>query len=427
MSKEKNEEVVQKKNHLFAWILAIVLVIIVAVAAGVLIAYKNGVFSADNFEHLNYNKYLVLPEYKGLQYERPVVEVTDEEVQSRIDSHVQSNTTEVDETEGVVADGDKVIISYVGMMDGKKFDGGTASNIELTIGSQSYIDGFESGLIGKKIGETVTLDLTFPDPYVNNPDLAGKPVTFEVTINSKRVTHTPEYNLDYVKQYTSYDSLEAFEDSIRQEIVKSKEQSAMNEVKNTLWSEIIEKTEVIGYPEKQLENLKTTTREQYVSYATSSGKTLEEVLKENDMTEEDLDNNIQTYAENIVKQKMLLNALAKKEGIKLTNKGYKEELLKMLQNAGFTEETFASAYGMTIEEYGEQNDFRASMLLDKVLDKVVEYAEEVEPGTLQKDDAAEEAEHDHEHEGEAAEAADAEAGSSAEETGSAAEEGSSAK
>ena len=102
-------------------------------------------------------------------------------------------------TEGTVEDGDTVNIDYVGKLDGEEFDGGSAEGYDLEIGSCTFIDGFEDGLIGHEIGEKVTLDLTFPDPYPNNPDLAGKPVVFDVTINAIKESQTPELNDEFVE------------------------------------------------------------------------------------------------------------------------------------------------------------------------------------------------------------------------------------
>ena len=130
---------------------------------------------------------VVLGQYKGIEVTVPgVEEVTEEDIDNEIRNVLieeGKSTTETLES-GTVADGDTVNIDYVGKVDGVAFDNGSDTDFDLTIGSNQFIDGFESSLIGKEIGSTVDIDVTFPDPYQNNPDLAGQPAVFTVTIHS---------------------------------------------------------------------------------------------------------------------------------------------------------------------------------------------------------------------------------------------------
>ena len=154
-------------------------------------AFLSGITAAD---------YVTLPEDRSsipVEAAKPQ-EVTEEAVESLI-NNVRSIGEEVH-------DGDTVNINYIGMMDGQQFQGGTVNGQYLTIGSGSYIDGFESGLIGAKVGETVTLDLKFPDPYENNPDYAGKDVQFIVTVNNVYLAELPELNDEYVVGLGLHDS-----------------------------------------------------------------------------------------------------------------------------------------------------------------------------------------------------------------------------
>jgi trigger factor len=114
--------------------------------------------------------------------------------------------------------GDKVSIDFVGKKDGVAFEGGTGSH-DLIIGSHSFIEGFEEGLVGEQVGTTVDLHLTFPDPYPNNPDLAGQPVIFTVTI--KGITAAEEYNDAFIQKFTNgeYKTVEAFEEYLRKTVI----------------------------------------------------------------------------------------------------------------------------------------------------------------------------------------------------------------
>ena len=141
-----------------------------------------------------------LGEYKGLTYTETDVSVSDDEVESQINSTLTAHATAEQITDRAVEDGDTVNIDFEGKIDGKTFDGGTASGASLTIGSGAFIDGFEDGLIGVKPGDKTTLQLKFPDEYKTNTDLAGKDVTFDVTVNYiKGDDIVPELDDDFVK------------------------------------------------------------------------------------------------------------------------------------------------------------------------------------------------------------------------------------
>ncbi|HJD29881.1 MAG TPA: FKBP-type peptidyl-prolyl cis-trans isomerase, partial [Candidatus Blautia avicola] len=134
----------------------------------------------------NLEDYVTLGQYQNLTVEEePKEEVTQEDVDDYVERQLIYNYAPVEVTQDrAVQENDTVNIDFTGYMDGETFNGGSAQDQDLIIGSGSFIDGFEDGLIGHKKGETVTLDLSFPENYRNNPDLSGKPVTFEVTINS---------------------------------------------------------------------------------------------------------------------------------------------------------------------------------------------------------------------------------------------------
>ena len=147
-------------------------------------------------EKIDYDKCVTLGDYKNISLESSQI---DSQAKLQIDQVLQNNSTFDKITKGKVAEGDTVNIFYVGKMDGTAFEGGTLTEKEqpegydLKIGGGQFIPGFEDALIGKKIGETCDINLTFPESYPSNPDLAGKPVVFTVTINSKQgAEHIPE-------------------------------------------------------------------------------------------------------------------------------------------------------------------------------------------------------------------------------------------
>ena len=160
------------------------------------------------------SEYVKVGDYKGLEYKKVSVSVSDDEVQDKIKSNLEEKAETKTLKSGTVKDGDTIDISYEGKVDGKTFDKGSADNQSITIGQTPFIDGFTDGLIGKKVGSKVKLNLTFPKDY-SEKDLQGKDVVFEVTINSKQVEEVPEYNVDFVKKNSEYDNLKDDVESVK--------------------------------------------------------------------------------------------------------------------------------------------------------------------------------------------------------------------
>ena len=239
-----------------------------------------------------------------------------------------------------VADGDTVTIDYTGKMDGKEFSGGSAKNANLEIGSGQFIEGFESGLIGKEVGDKVTLKLTFPDPYENNPDLAGKPVEFDVTVNK-----------------------------INQLTPKEQDQSAV-------WNAFIDGCKVIDYPELELNNMIKKQDEYYKSYADYYKVSFDEFLsKYMNLTKEEYDEQVKEYSKQMVTQDMALYALAREAGIEVSDKDYENAKKLLLEQGGFSDEAaFKEAYGMGMDDESVAASIEVTALLQKTLDFLFETA-----------------------------------------------------
>lgn len=334
------------------------------------------------------SEYVTVGDYKGLEYKKVEASVSDEEVDKEIQSRLKAKAVKEDVKKGTVEDGDTVNIDYEGKMDGKTFDGGSAEGYSLTIGSGTFIDGFESGLIGKKIGDTVTLDLEFPEDYgkqdgkvtdEKKAEMAGKPVTFEVKINSKSVEKVPAYNMEFVeKYYSDYDSLEAFEKSVKEDLMKTAEDKADSSMKTELWEQVIENSKKKKIPEEEKKARIEKERASLEQTAKDYGIEWEDYLEAIGYTEEEMDETIETYAENSIYQEMIAYSIAETEGIEVTDDEYDEYLDKLLKEAGMDRDSYKSANdGKTIEEWGEENNIRFSVLLNKIMDKVMEYGKQV--------------------------------------------------
>ncbi len=196
------------------------------------------------------DKVIKVGDYKNFSYDAFVEEVTDEELADYYEDVLTyckqvglSYYEKDDSRDGTeIKDGDTVNIDYTGYLDGEAFEGGADTGFDLTIGSNRFIDGFESSLVGKKVGETVDINVTFPDPYDNNPDMAGKPVVFTVKINyiGKEIELTPDniYNLVF-----NFTSKEEMEQNVIKDMLEMKRQSHEIEMQENYINHIVEGSE----------------------------------------------------------------------------------------------------------------------------------------------------------------------------------------
>lgn len=354
------------------------------ILAGAMILSMTG---CGNNKAKSYSKYVELGEYKGIEYTKEVKEVTDDDIQSKLDSFVNGLKTKEEVTDRAVKDGDIVNIDYVGTMDGKEFEGGSAEGYDLTIGSGSFIDGFETGLVGHEKGEEVSLDLKFPDEYPNSPEKAGKDVNFKVTINTISVENTPALTDDLVKENTEYDTIDAYKDSIRKELEEQNKTSADNNAKTDVFNQVVKNSKITGYDEEEVKKLIDDefknfkqTAESYASY----GYSYEDVLSMNGYTSEDaLKEGITDYVKEYLNQKMVLFVLADKEGIKVTDEEIEKEVKTVMDTYSIkSEEEVYNYYG---EDY-----FEVKLLTDKVMTFLMESAKQVESTEADTEETSEE-------------------------------------
>ncbi len=265
---KKTPEIKMKKNGLNATSLITIIVCAVIVLACVAFCgWKLGWF------HVPAKNVYTLEDYSKIEVLKSDVEVTDEDVDSYINGLINAATTTETITEGVVEDGDKLNIDYKGVYADnlKAFDGGTATGQSLTIGSGTFIPGFEDGLIGCSIGDTVDLPLTFPDEYENNPDLAGVDVIFTVTINSKSVTNTPELNDEFAANYAAEnlpDENIATVDELKEYVRRMYYDTALE---NALLNALRDNLEVKSYDEEIEANLKRYAEDSLIYYSQMYG------------------------------------------------------------------------------------------------------------------------------------------------------------
>ena len=272
------------------------------------------------------SKYVTIGQYKGLSLDKTVEAVTDDMVDGRIKEELQNKAEEV--TEGSVQNGDVVTINYVGTKDGVAFDGGTANNYELTIGSGTFIDGFEDGIIGMKKGQTKDLDLTFPKEY-SSEELAGQEVVFKVTLQSFK--RAPELTDDWAAKNTDCKTAEEYRKEIRTTLEDEAKTSAQNTLRETAWNTVLSASEVKEYPQDDLDTAKTEFKTLYENYAKQGDMTLEDFVKAQGISMDDFEEQSSQYAEYKVKQNLIVQGIMDAENMTLEDEkslSIQDELIK---------------------------------------------------------------------------------------------------
>lgn len=280
--------------------------------------------------------YVTLGKYKGIEVSKTDIAVTDEELTEQIQSILESNQTSNKVTEGAVADGDTVNIDYAGTIDGVAFDGGTATAQDLEIGSGSFIDGFESGLIGATVGSTVTLNLTFPTDY-SNTDLAGKAVVFTVKINYITTYTTPELTDAFVATISEYTTVDDFKAYLKQEMIDYNKD-------NVIMQAVLDNVKVKKYPEDDLADAKEQAKTYFEQLASQYSMDYDSILQLYGTTEDEA-------AKTICNEQLAIKAIAEAEDIEVTDKEYTAGLTKYATQYGVDSSTFETQYGADVIKY----------------------------------------------------------------------------
>ena len=324
--------------------------------------------SANPYEGMNFEDYVKLAEYKGLEKSEIKVSVSDEEVQTQIEANLEETAETVEKTEGKVKDGDTVNIDYEGKKDGVAFEGGTAEGYDLVIGSGTFITGFEEGLIGKDIGGTYDLNLTFPEDY-SSEDLAGQDVVFTVTVNSVKAQKVPEYTVAWIKENSDVDTKKDYESLVKDQLIEQKEETAKNNSMAELWNKVVEGSKASQYPQEIVDGYVEEIEAQYELMAETYGMELEDLWAQEGIdSQETFDAKTEAAAQTYVKEQMVMYNIAELEELTYTDEEA-EEIRTAIDEAGYDDETFKQQYGQDIESYID-----AALIFSKVSEFIYDNA-----------------------------------------------------
>lgn len=295
--------------------------------------------SVDNVE-----KYVTIADYKGITLDNSVQEVTDEDVENRIAENLKDSSVEVTDENATIQNGDTATINFVGTKDGEAFEGGTGNNYDLEIGSGTMIPGFEEGIVGMKKGETKDVPVTFPEDY-RSTDLAGQDAVFQITVQSFK--RPPELTDDWVAANTDYKTIDEYKASVRAQLEQEAQDQADSSLRSTAWNTVYTNSEVVEYPEKDVEEAAKTFRNQAEAYAKQGNMELKDFVESQGVSMDDFEAQCQQYAQAKVKQDLIIQGIMDAEGMALED----EECLAIQDQ--LVQEYASGDLAVLIDTYGQ--------------------------------------------------------------------------
>ena len=302
--------------------------------------------------------------YKGIEAEKKVAEVTDEDVEAELTRARERNARTVEITDRAAANGDICNIDYEGSVDGTPFDGGKGEGHDLKLGSGSFIPGFEDQIVGKNIGDEFDVNVTFPEDY-HAKELAGKAAVFKTKLNAIKFEELPEADDEFAKDVSEFDTLDEYKADIKAKMVKRNEDKAQGEFETALAEALMEKL-VADIPEPMFEAETENFVRDYDTRLRQSGLDLNTYFKYTGLTLDALREHMRPQAEKQVKVRLALEKIAALENLTVTDEEVDAEYKRI-----------AEAYNVAEEQVKNMiaaDDIKADLLVAHAMDLVKENA-----------------------------------------------------
>lgn len=303
---------------------------------------------------------VTLGEYKGIKVEKAEVSVSDEEVQAELDRVREQNSRTISVEDRAVEDGDIAVIDFEGFVDGVAFDGGKGTDYSLTIGSHSFIDTFEEQLIGKKLGEEVEVNVTFPEEY-HAENLAGKPAMFKVKINEIKVKQLPEADDEFAKDVSEFETLEEYKADIKKSLLEKAEKEAATKKEDAVVEKAVAAA-TMEIPDALIDTQARQMAEEFAYRLQAQGLSLEQYFQ---FTGMDANKYLETLKPQALKRtetRLVLEAIVKAENITVSDEEFDAEVA-----------TMAKAYQMEVDKFKEliSEKEKEQMTMDMAVQKAV--------------------------------------------------------
>ena len=303
---------------------------------------------------------VTLGEYKGVEVKKEKTEVTDEQVDAKVEEERSKQATEVAVEGRAVAEGDTVNLDYAGSVDGVAFAGGTAEGQTLKIGSHTFIPGFEEQMVGMNIGEEKDLDVTFPEEY-HAKELAGKKAVFHVKVNGITETQLPALDDDFAKDISEFDTLEEYKADIRAKLEAQAAERDQNAFTNAVIEKVIANA-TVEIPEAMIERQIDSMMRDFEYRLASQGLKLADFMKYTGQDEKAFRANYRDQAEKSVRAHLVLEAVEKAEAIDATEEQIDAQIAQFAPQAGKSVEELKATLTEADREY-----FKADAIRDNAI------------------------------------------------------------
>ncbi len=303
-----------------------------------------------------------LGQYKGIEVDKQEVKIQAADVDAEIDRVREQNARIMTMDDREIEMNDIAVIDYEGFLDGEPFEGGKGEDYSLTIGSHTFIDTFEDQLIGKKPGDEVDVNVTFPEEY-HSEELKGKPVTFKVVIKEVKVKELPEADDEFASEVSEFETMKEYKASVKKMLTDRRMAQINAEKENQALEKVMELAEV-DMPGPMVEEQVSQMINEFASRLGQQGLSIDQYMQMTGMQPQMLMDQMRPEAEKRIKSRLVLEAVAKAENITATDDDIEEQLKKM-----------AEMYHLSVEKLkeGMEEEDRKQVAEDVMVEKAAEF------------------------------------------------------
>ena len=270
-----------------------------------------------------------LGKYKGVKIDKIDTEVTEEDVDAEINRERENNARNITVEDRPVKDGDMTVLDFEGFVDGVAFEGGKGENYPLTIGSGAFIPGFEEQLVGAEIGKEVEVKVTFPEDY-QTEELKGKDAVFKCTVREIKEKELPELDDEFASEVSEFDTLAEYRADVKKNLAEKKEKDAKNAREDAAIKAAVAEAEM-EIPEAMLETQQRQMVDEFAQRISMQGISMEQYFQFTGTSYQQLVDQVKPQAEERIKSRLVLEAVAKAENIEATEEDYEKELDTMAE------------------------------------------------------------------------------------------------
>ena len=323
-----------------------------------------------------------LGKYKGVKVDKQVIEVTEDEVNEEIEKERESNARTIEVEGRAIENGDIATIDFEGFVDGEAFEGGKGENYPLTIGSGSFIPGFEEQLVGKNKDDEVDVNVTFPEDY-HAEELKGKAALFKVTVKEVKTKELPALDDEFASEVSEFDTLAEYKEDIKKKLTEKKEKEARNAKEEAVLDAIIADSDM-EIPDAMLETQQRQIVDEFAQRLQMQGLSLQQYFQFTGLDAQKMMEQVKPQADRRIKSRLVLEAIVAAEGITASDEDYEDEIARM-----------AEVYNMEADKVKEMlggNENAKQQILDdlaitKAADFVVAEAKETKAKKTEKEEA----------------------------------------